>query len=207
MSLFDTPSYPSLPGTQPAPRGLFIDLWGTLLVDPPEGEKKSASDLQFHEGALEALFLAHRSDWLIYLIGNENEVAHGQISDDEWNDLNTELCSQISGEGIRVQRQYICLDHPEGVGAHAFDSVFQLPNTGLLYHAMHNDSIELKKSWVIGDSTVELVSGWRAGCKIAGVRTGLGLQDGEFEVTPNFMADNLQLAVLGVLGKQPVELQ
>ncbi len=207
MSLFDPTPYAPLPGTPPAPRGLFIDLWGTLLVEPSEGEKKSVSNLEFHEGALEALFMAHRANWLIYLIGNELDVAHGRLSDEEWNDLNTEICAQISDEGIHIRRQYICLDHPEGVGAHAFDSVFFLPNTGLLYHAMLNDSIELDKSWIVGDSTVELVSGWRAGCKIAGVRTGQGVQDGEFEVTPNFTADNLQDAILGLLGKQPVELQ
>ena len=206
MSLFDNSPYSPLPGTNPAPRGIFIDLWGTLLLEPPKGEKKSASNLQFHEGALEAMYLAHRSNWLLYLIGNEFDVAHGRLSDDEWNDINTELCAQISGEGIRIQRQYICLDHPEGVGAHAFDSVFQLPNTGLLYHAMHNDSIELSKSWIVGDSTVELVSGWRAGCKLAGVRTGQAVEDGQFEVTPNFTAGNLSEALLALLGKQPVEL-
>ena len=201
---YNTPA--PLPGTQTAPRGLFIDLWGTLLVEPQEGEKKSASNLQFIDGALDALFQAHRANWLLYLIGNEPEVAQGQLSDDEWSDINQVISERILDEGIRIQRQYICLDHPEGVGAHAFDSVFLLPNTGYLFHAMHNDAIELNQSWIIGDSTVELVSGWRAGCHLAGVRTGLGVQDGEYQVTPDFTANDIGEAVLGVLGKRPVQL-
>jgi len=99
---------------------------------------------------------------------------------------------------VLVTRQYACLDHPQGKGTHQADSVYLLPNTGAFYHASHTDGIQLNKSWVIGDSTLELVAGWRAGCRSAGVGTGLGLGDRTFQVDPDFQGRDLA-AVIGEL--------
>jgi histidinol phosphatase-like enzyme len=206
MHLYEPKPFAPLPGTVPSPRGLFVDRWGTLLCEPEEGKLPSAADLRFHEGAIDALFRAHRAGWLVYVIGNELDVAFGRLSDSEWQAIEARYLGELEAHGVAVQRQYACIDHPQGAGGHRFDSVFLLPNTGLLFHAAHNDGIAIAKSWVIGDSTLELVAGWRAGVRTAGVRTGRALSDGEFNVQPEFVADDLAQAVLGVLGQRQVEL-
>ena len=93
--------------------------------------------------------------------------------------------------GIPIQRSYACTDDPEGLEPHSKESVFLLPNTGALYHAAQVDGVLLDQSWVVGDSSRELVAGWRAGCRLAGVRTGLAVKDGRFPVDPEMFADDL----------------
>ena len=52
-----------------------------------------------------------------------------------------------------------------GKGKHRRDSVFQFPNTGVLYHAAQEDGIELGESWLVSAETDELAAAWRAGVR------------------------------------------
>ncbi len=196
----DPSLFAPIPGTQAAPRGLFVDRWGTLLVRPEKGFVKTFQELEFVEGAVDALFRASRAGWNVYLLGNEPAVARGKLGDDAWTELETAMLAHLAEHGCRIERNYACLDHPtEGVGDHQQDSVYLLPNTGAFYHAAHEDGIELGRSWVIGDSTLELVAGWRAGLRLAGVETGFAVEDAAFEVSPEFMAKSVTEAVIGLL--------
>lgn len=181
-----------IPGTTPPRRGLFVDRWGTLFELPSRGFRASFADTEFTPRALETLFRASQADWLVYLIGNESAVARGRLSDTTWKRFESGLLDHLTASGIPVQKNYACLDDPvHGKGRHQRDSVFFLPNTGAMYHASQHDGIRLDQSWVIGDSTVELAAGWRAGCRLASVQTGLALGDETFEVEPGVQGENL----------------
>ncbi|MEM7309244.1 MAG: HAD hydrolase-like protein [Planctomycetota bacterium] len=196
----DPSPFAPIPGTVPAPRGLFVDRWGTLLQTPEAGFARSADDVEFSSGAVDALFRASQAGWCIYLLGNEDAVARGQVSDAAWQEIDARVLEGLGAGGVRIARDYTCLDHPtEGVPGHQKDSVYLLPNTGAFYHAAHEDGIELRKSWVVGDSSLELVAGWRAGLRQAGVRTGLAVGDGTFKVTPDVLGSDLSDVVLGLL--------
>ena len=191
--------YPPLEGTVPAPRALFIDRWGTLLETPGEGFASTPAELRFFPGVLDALFRASRLGWQIYLLGNEDAVAFGRLSVEAWSAIEKKMLADLTGAGVPVAGNYACLDHPAGVAGRRNDSVYLLPNTGVFYHALHGQGVDLAKSWVIGDSTLELVAGWRAGCRLAAVRTGLALSDRAFEVEPEVVGDDLRALVLELL--------
>lgn len=154
----------------------------------------------FTAGAVDALFHARQAGWNVYLIGNVEDVAFGRASLESWKTFESELHEALRCAGVTVTRSYAATDHPEGVPGHDKDSVFLLPNTGAMYHAAQVDGIRLRDTWVVGDSTLELVAGWRAGCRLAGVRTGEGLQDGHLQVEPDVFADDLAGALREVTG-------
>jgi histidinol-phosphate phosphatase family protein len=193
---------PPLPGTEPPVRALFVDRWGTLLELPEQGHVRNFEEVRFVPGAIDALFRAQQAGWRVYLIGNEDAVAHGHLPDSAWASLEARLLEHLSRLGVHVRRNYACLDHPEGRPPHRKPSVFLLPDTGLLYHAAQSDGVELRVSWVVGDSTLELSAGERAGCHVAGVRTGLGMGDGRLEVEPSFVAASLTSVVDTLLGAE-----
>ena len=184
-----------LPHTRQRPRGLFVDRWGTLLAIPPGGFVRSPDELEFLPGALDSLYHASRLGWHIYLIGNEDAVAHGELSESAWKKIQSAIEQRLTDSGIEVTRSYACLDHPEGKGGHEQPSVFRLPETGIFYHAQHNDGIDLLKSWVIGDSTLELAAAWRAGLRYIGVRTGQALGDKALDVDPDLIVADLPAAL------------
>lgn len=191
--------YPSLEGTVPAPRALFVDRWGTLFQIPSAGFARTPSEVQFLPGALDALFRASRAGWRLYLLGNEDAVASGRLALEGWEAIEKKIQAELAAAGVPIAAHYACLDHPEGVQGRRNDSVYLLPNTGVFYHATHTHGIDLAKSWVIGDSTLELVAGWRAGLRTAAVRTGLALGDRTFEVDPEVTAEDLRGVVRELL--------
>jgi histidinol phosphatase-like enzyme len=145
---------------------------------------------------VDALFRAVQAGWTIYLIGNEDAVARGHAPESAWKAFEERLLLQLGAAGVVVERNYACLVDPEhGVGDRCQDSVFLLPNTGAMYHARQHDGTHLGESWVIGDSSIELAAGWRAGCRTAGVRTGQALSDGVLEVDLDLLAADLTCVV------------
>ncbi len=195
----DLPGSP-LPGTERRPRGLFIDRWGTLLERPAKGYCTRFADARFVEGAIDALFRAAQAGWRLYLIGNEDAVARGVWSTASFERFEGALAERLSSLGVPIARTYVCIDHPvHGKGPRKRDSVYLLPNTGAMHHARQFDRLDLSESWVIGDSTLELAAGWRAGCRTAGVRTGEAVQDGALHVEIDLFADDLTRVVRHIL--------
>lgn len=160
-----------LPGTEPPSRAFFIDRWGTLFQGPGGKPCHQFADVEFCPGATDALFRVQQAGWLIYLLGNEEQVAFGQQTLSSWERFEANMLEHLARLGISIRRNYACVDHPEGKGRHAKDSVFQLPNTGGFYHAAQHDGVQLRECWVIGDSCLELAAGWRAGCHVARVNS------------------------------------
>lgn len=189
-----------LPGTAPPARGLFIDRWGTLLERPRRGWCARFDDARFTPRAVETLFRAAQGGWKLYLVGNEDQVARGRVSDSSWQSFQEGLSAHLTAQGVHIQRDYACLDNPHtGLGRHKRDSVYLLPNTGAMYHAMQHDGISIADSWTIGDSTLELTAGWRAGSHIAGVLTGEAVRDESLQVEPEILRASLAEAVAEIL--------
>lgn len=181
--------------TRDRPRGLFIDRWGTLCELPKGGFAKRPSEVEFTPGALDALFQASRVGWNLYLIGNEDSVAFGHVSEAEWKQIDAHIAESLAKHGVKLTRSYASIEHPDINGTPGQPSVFRLPETGAFYHAMHNDRVELTKSWVIGDSTLELAAGWRADMRTIGVQSGLGMSDKALSVDPAIVVPTLADAI------------
>ncbi len=193
-----------IPGTEQPRRGLFVDRWGTLLqlLGGEPGQDFRATE--FVRGGVEALHYAANSGWYVYLIGNEEAVAKGRVSDESWNDFQAALDQVLFERGVRIRRSYACLDLPDGVGPHAKKSIFQLPDTGIFFHACQEDGLDLRESWAVGDSTVELVAATRAGLRAAAVRTGLALSDREFDLEPELEGRDLADVVRSIVASRVV---
>ncbi|MEC8493989.1 MAG: hypothetical protein VXZ39_03650 [Planctomycetota bacterium] len=170
---------------------------GTLVEPAESGQFPAACDATFYEGVLDALFHVTQAGWNLYLVGNISSVAFGEQSLEDWREFQAGLRDILKSQGIRVTRDYTCVDHPEGIKGRDRDSVYLLPGTGAMHHASQEDGVSLPLCWVLGDSTIELVAGWRAGCRVAAVRTGVALGDRTFHVDPELQtataADALRL--------------
>lgn len=174
----------SQPSWGPPPRGVFVNLLGTIVEPLENGNFPSIETAVFYEGVLDGLFKATQSGWNLYLMGNIDSVAFGRQTPAEWKAFSSGLHAHLRGHGIKLKRDYCCVDHPEGVKGQNNDSVYLLPGTGAMHHAAQADGVNLSISWVIGDSSVELVAGWRADCRLVAVQTGKGVRDGAFHVEP-----------------------
>lgn len=183
-----------IPGAGRPVRGIFVSRNGGLVAAhaaPASGSRRpAAAEGVCSPAALRLLFRAGQRGWNLYLIGNEDDVAKGKVSDDAWESFEADLLATLAREGIPLVRHYACLDHPKGKGRHRRDSVFRFPNTGALFHAAQEDGIELRESWVLSSDADELAAGWRAGCRTG--RVGSAPPRGEtLEVEADLVAKDL----------------
>jgi histidinol phosphatase-like enzyme len=183
-----------LPGAGRPARGLFIGRSRALLAGPEGSAARAACSPE----TLRFLFRAGQRGWNLYLIGNEESVARGRVTDAAWERFESDLLAMLRGAGIPVVRHYACLDHPKGKGRHRRDSVFRFPNTGALFHAAQEDGIELRESWVLAGDVDELAAGWRAGCRTARVGNA-SESDEDLEVEADLVAGDLASALAELL--------
>lgn len=173
---------PPLPGTIRAPRALFVGRWGALL-ERQDAPCKAFADARLAAKAGELLFRATQAGWRLYLVGNEPDVARGRVSDTAWEAFQADLHGHLAGLGIRVTRDYACLDHPQsGKGKHKRESVYRFPNTGALYHALQEDGTDLRASWMISDDVLELAGASRAGVRTLSLGCAIRVVEGAIEV-------------------------
>lgn len=172
----------------PPQRGVFVDVLGTLVKPDGDNDRFPTFDPScLYEGVIDGLFRCTQAGWKLYLIGNVDSVAFGQQSAEDWTAFQSALHAYLASMGITVQRDYSCIDHPEGVPGRERDSVYRLPGTGAMHHAGQADNIRLNVSWVVGDRSLDLVTGWRAGCRTGGVQTGYSMTDRQFQVEPELV--------------------
>jgi len=184
-----------IPGAEQPKRALFIDRFGTLVESPGAPGFRDFSPEHVPSAALDSLFRLSHNGWSVYLIGNEDAVANGKVDDATWSEFERNLLAHLEQHGVEIKRNYACLDDVAGKGAHKKLSVFRLPDTGIFFHASQFDGIELRHSYVIGDSTLEIAAGARAGCKTIGVRTGFGCRDESLAVSPDILVNDVVAAL------------
>jgi phosphoglycolate phosphatase-like HAD superfamily hydrolase len=72
----------------------------------------------------------------------------------------------------------------------------------MIRQAASDLNADLKRSWLIGDTTTDLQTAKNAGLKSILVRSGYAGRDGKYDATPDFIADNI-LGAVNLLLAQP----
>lgn len=173
-------------------RALFIARWDVLLEKPKSGYARSTADISFLPGAADALFHAGQQGWQIYLFSNEDQIPDGKQTLEEWQAIDAFVVEHLRTRGVTVTRTYAATERPDGVAPYNHESVYALPNTGVMHHARQEDSVDLEESWVVASDVLSLVAGWRAGCRTAGVATERILQQDNLVVEPELIGATLE---------------
>jgi len=112
----------------------------------------------------------------------------------------------LGRHGAYIDKLYYCPHHTDSgfegeIEALKFDCDCRKPKIGLFTQAKNDLNIVLEKSWVVGDSTRDILAAHNAGMKSILVRTGHAGKDSSYKATPNFIAENLNEAVELILNK------
>ena len=101
---------------------------------------------------------------------------------------------------------YYCPHHQDGgfEGENKslkFDCACRKPKIGMFLQAKIDLNINLKKSWVVGDSTSDILAARKAGMMSVLVLTGYAGKDGKHSVKPDYIAKDLNEAVNLIMSK------
>ncbi len=149
-------------------RAIFLDRDGT--INKYLGYIKDTNDFVLIDGVAEAIRLINNSGYLCIVVTNQPVIARGELA---WSDLNiihNKMETLLGKRGAYIDDIYICPHHPdkgfEGeVPELKIDCDCRKPKPGLLIKAGQDYNINLKESWMIGDSWRDEEAGMAAGCK------------------------------------------
>jgi len=179
-------------------RAIFLDRDGTINVS--KGFISKADDLELIPGTIDAIKAINKSGALAIVITNQPVIARGECSFEELHNIHNKLKTLLGEKGAFVDDIFYCPHHPdkgfEGeVPELKFDCECRKPKTGMIDEAVKKYNIDLSKSYMVGDSTMDLETARNAGIKSVLVATGFAGNDGKYDRSCDIEADNLFDAV------------
>jgi histidinol-phosphate phosphatase family protein len=168
---------------------VFLDRDGVINDDL--GWISHPDQLELLPRAAEAIERLNRLGYLVIVVSNQSVVARGLATIDSIERIHQKLKTELDRFDARIDAFYICPHHPTFTGA----CDCRKPETGLIDQAAFDFGVDRDRSYLIGDSTGDILAGQRAGFTTILVRTGHGGRDDRYEVSPDLFADDLFNAV------------
>jgi D-glycero-D-manno-heptose 1,7-bisphosphate phosphatase len=171
---------------------IFLDRDGVLIENRPDYVRDWSQVRVFPE-AVHALSLPQLKKYKIVIVTNQSAVGRGLISLTTAHEINQRLIDLIREHGGQIAGIYMCPHKPED------GCSCRKPLPGLLLQAANDLSLDLQRSWMIGDAWSDVQAGTAAGIRrTILLKTGRGMQQLQQarleEVTENLVFDNLLLA-------------
>jgi|APSaa5957512535_1039671.scaffolds.fasta_scaffold09754_2 mannose-1-phosphate guanylyltransferase / phosphomannomutase len=183
-------------------KAIFIDRDGVINkeADPLDRIDK----LKILPGVVNAIKKINKSDYLSLIITNQPIVAKGFVSEDQLGTFHNYMESFFGVDGAYFNRIYYCPHHPErGYKGERIDYKIlcgcRKPKTGLIKQAVNEMNIDLNQSFIIGDRTVDIMTGVNAKLQTILVRQGYAGKDGKYDCQPDFIFNDLYEATNFVL--------
>jgi len=175
-------------------RAIFLDRDGTMNVS--KGFISKADDLELIPGTIDAIKAINKSGALAIVITNQPVIARGECSFEELHNIHNKLKTLLGEKGAFVDDIFYCPHHPDKgfdgeVPELKFDCECRKPKTGMIDEAVKKYNIDLSKSYMVGDSTMDLETARNAGIKSVLVNTGFAGNDGKYDRSCDIEADNL----------------
>jgi D-glycero-D-manno-heptose 1,7-bisphosphate phosphatase len=145
--------------TSPA---VFLDRDGTLLDEL--GFLARPEELRLLPGVAAAVRRLSDAGFRVVVVTNQSGIARGLFSADDLARVHERLERELAQEDARLDLILHCPHHPEhGEPPLRARCACRKPEPGLFFEAARRLSLDLERSWVVGDSARDLEAGRRAG--------------------------------------------
>ena len=189
-------------------KAAFLDRDGVLnelVPNPATGEYEpphSPDDLIIFPDVIESLRILQDAGFELFLISNQPDYAKGKTPLENLQAVHAKLDRIVRSEGIRFREYYYCYHHPQGkVPEYSFECECRKPKPFFILMAAKRYSIDLSKSWMIGDRDSDIECGKAAGTKTIMIENPQSLKY-RTSNQPDFTVANLIDALQIILHKK-----
>ncbi len=143
-------------------RGLILDRDGVINHDI--GFLSRIADCRFVDGIFDLVRVFAERGFAIVIATNQSGIGRGLFSESAFTDLMAWMREEFARRGTAIDAVYHCPDHPtEGVGRYRRESDWRKPGPGMFRQAAADLSLDLARSWCIGDKDRDIAAGRNAG--------------------------------------------
>jgi len=147
---------------------IFIDRDGVIIENRSEYVREW-SQVSVIQNAIRSLSNSKLKKYKIVIVTNQSAVGRGIITLDTAKEINYRLINLINNQGGRIDCVYLCPHAPDD------NCDCRKPKPELLLRAAKELSLDLKRSWMIGDAWSDVQAGQAASVRGSIlVKTGRG---------------------------------
>lgn len=184
---------------------VFLDRDGTLNEEV--GYINHINRMRLYPWAAEAIRKLNRARVPVIVVTNQSGVGRGYFSEELVHRVHQKMALELAASEARLDAFYYCPHHPDSNQQNYRKKCnCRKPLAGMLDEASKRFNIDIKSSYVVGDSTRDMEMGFKAGARTVLVMTGYGRGNYEYlrarwPRQPDLIAENLLEAVEKILGE------
>ena len=142
-------------------RAAFFDRDGVINLD--HGYVGSPDRFELAEGAPRAIRLCREAGYLVFVVTNQAGVAHGHFDETAVNTLHDHMRALLAADGAVINDVRFCPHHPEAKQPrYRAPCACRKPSPGMILDLAETWSVDLARSFLIGDKESDLEAAARA---------------------------------------------
>lgn len=164
-------------------RAVFLDRDGTINRDVPYCS--CPEEFELLPMVAEGIRLLNEHNFKVVVITNQSGIARGYFIEDILTQIHQKMRSELAERGAFIDAIYYCPHHPDE------NCECRKPKPTMIFKATLDLDIDLRQSYVIGDSNIDTEMGEKAGCKTVIVNADPKIPHGSLEVHPDLICSDL----------------
>jgi len=141
-------------------KAVFLDRDGVVNQKAPEGDYiRSWQEIQFLPGAATAVASLNRAGYKVFVVTNQRGIATRKVKTSDLLEIHRRIQREFAQHDAVITQIYYC---PHDLPAHC---CCRKPQPGMLQQAAREHNLDLRTSWMVGDSITDVKAGENAGCR------------------------------------------
>ncbi|MFH1545345.1 MAG: D-glycero-beta-D-manno-heptose 1,7-bisphosphate 7-phosphatase [archaeon] len=175
-------------------KAVFLDRDGT--INEEKNYLSREEDFKFIPGTIEGLKLLREKGFKLIVVTNQSGIGRGFVEGKQVERINKKMKEELKEEEVELDAVYVCPHTPE----EGCDC--RKPKNALVKIAEKEFKLDLKKSFFVGDKTIDIQLGKNCNGRTILLKTGYGGSDKKFKVKPDYIAEDLRNAAEIILSEE-----
>ena len=141
-------------------KAIFLDRDGVINSDIGHYYIYKVKDFIINKGIVNSLKRFQEAGYMLFIVSNQGGVAKGIYSSDDVDQIHAHLKAKLLENDIRLQEIYYCPHHESVASCEC-----RKPSPYMINQAIRKYNIDIKTSYLIGDSKRDIEAAEAAGIK------------------------------------------
>lgn len=151
---------------------VILDRDGVLNRRPPRASYvRNRQEFQWLPGALEALRMLNDAGYRVVVVSNQAGIARGAMTEADLGEIHEAMTADVAAAGGKIEAIYHC-PHDWNAGCEC-----RKPAPGMLFQAQRDLTLDLSRTFFVGDDDRDGEAAERAGCLFAQISPDRPLLD------------------------------